>query len=93
MLGHAVFDEILPGQICPRPHCGALVGVDVPAAAQPLRWVCVSGHSGYFHTPSDRRVFPPGARRTANHFEGQCRNCGNPTRKPKSLCVDCRRPR
>lgn len=91
MLGHATVDEILPGgQKCPRPQCGALVGVEVPAAAEPHRWYCVSGHSGYFHTPTNVHVFLPGERRVSNSFQGQCTKCGDPTRKPKSLCVNCR---
>ena len=84
------------GQIltCPRPLCGEPLGIDASLHGEyPPRWLCMSGHSGYFQRadPTARpRAFPPGDLHSSR-THGLCSDCGGPVKRPAMKCLDCRR--
>ena len=84
------------GQTCRR--CGQPVAVEVPLDPRnPPRWICPSGHSGFFHEPAvlptyrTYGAFLPGERHGSRAQTNACSNCGEPVPKPKRKCEECRR--
>jgi len=83
-------------EVCPRRGCGAAVAVEVLGDdREPPRWVCLSGHSGYFHAPvtlEGSRAAPPGEPHGSRHpYTRCCSECGEPVKASQRKCAECRR--
>lgn len=80
---------------CPRRGCGAAVAVEVLGNDRdPPRWVCLSGHSGYFHPPATlngSHPAPPGeAHSSRQPYTRCCSDCGEPVKASQRKCAECR---